>query len=89
MKVGSDQGTDRQTMSVIELSWTAKNAYFSPIWTILLKKFSVIFHKWGGGGSQIPQRFGNDGIYATDEFIEVMEAKGERDIPSLLKTSFL
>ena len=46
----------------------------------------------GGRGSQIPQRFGNDGIdgiYATDEFIEVMEAKGERDIPSLLKTSFL
>ena len=25
--VGSDQGTDRQTMSVIELSWTAKNAF--------------------------------------------------------------
>ena len=25
MLVGSDQGTDRQTMSVIELSWTAKN----------------------------------------------------------------
>ena len=79
-------------MSVIELSWTAKNAYFSPIWTILLKKFSVIFHKWGWGGSQISQRFGNDGIdgiYATDEFIEVMEAKGERDIQPLLKTSFL
>ena len=43
--VGSDQGTDRQTMSVIELSWTAKNAYFIPIWTILLQKFSVIFAK--------------------------------------------
>ena len=36
-------------MSAIELSWTAKNAYFIPIWTIRLQKFSVIFHKWGGG----------------------------------------
>ena len=32
---------------------------------------------------------GIDGIYATDEFIEVMEAKVERDIQPLLKTSFL
>ena len=52
-------------MLAIELSWTAKKAYYSPISTILLQKFSVIFHKWGGGGRKFRKGL---------EMVELMES---------------
>ena len=46
--VGSNQGTDGQTMSVIELSWTAKKGDYSPqfpkklFWSLKIGQFKLI-----------------------------------------------
>ena len=42
MLVGSDRQTDRQTMSLIELSWTAKKDTLDDIWIFLHPKFPSI-----------------------------------------------